>query len=177
MIHEVAAIVGHETGWYRDRTPSPRTLQLRSGRCFIRRQDLAFKEVQGRYDGPALETEMLAFWREHDVFQKTLAKSQNGPRFSFNEGPPTANGKPGIHHVLARTFKDVFPRYKTMRGYYAPRKAGWDTHGLPVEHEVEKHLNRIGKIDGYDKQEIETRPSGWCCRRRCSCWWSHRPPE
>jgi isoleucyl-tRNA synthetase len=118
---------------------------------------LTFREVQGRYDGPALENEMLEFWRAHDVFEKTLTKSKNGPRFSFNEGPPTANGKPGIHHVLARTFKDIFPRYKTMRGYYAPRKAGWDTHGLPVEHEVEKHLNRIGRIDSYDKAEIEAK--------------------
>ena len=118
---------------------------------------MTFREVQGRYDGPALENEMLDFWREHDVFEKTLQKSKNGPRFSFNEGPPTANGKPGIHHVLARTFKDIFPRYKTMRGYYAPRKAGWDTHGLPVEHEVEKHLNKIGKIDSYDKAEIEAK--------------------
>ena len=118
---------------------------------------MTFREVQGRYDGPALENEMLDFWREHDVFEKTLQKSKYGPRFSFNEGPPTANGKPGIHHVLARTFKDIFPRYKTMRGYYAPRKAGWDTHGLPVEHEVEKHLNKIGRIDSYDKAEIEAK--------------------
>ncbi len=112
---------------------------------------LGFREVQGRYNGPALEEEMLAFWRKHDVFRKTLQKSQNGPRFSFNEGPPTANGKPGIHHVLARAFKDIFPRYKTMRGYYAPRKAGWDTHGLPVEHEIEKELGI------FDKKEIEAK--------------------
>ena len=110
---------------------------------------MAFKEVQGRYDGPALETEVLEFWREHDVFRKSLAQSEGRPLFSFNEGPPTANGKPGIHHVLARSFKDIFPRYKTMRGYHAPRKAGWDTHGLPVEHEVEKELGI------FDKKEIE----------------------
>jgi isoleucyl-tRNA synthetase len=116
-----------------------------------------FKEVQGRYDGPALEKEVLAFWREHETFEKTLAMSADRPRFSFNEGPPTANGKPGIHHVLARTFKDVFPRYKTMRGYFAPRKAGWDTHGLPVEHEVEKHLKKEGLIESYDKEEIESK--------------------
>jgi len=108
-----------------------------------------FKEVQGRYNGPALEEEVLAYWRDNDVFAKTLERSKDRPRFSFNEGPPTANGKPGIHHVLARAFKDVFPRYKTMRGYYAPRKAGWDTHGLPVEHEVEKDLGI------FDKKEIE----------------------
>ena len=110
---------------------------------------MAFKEVAGRYDGPALETEVLEFWREHDTFAKSLEQTAGGPLFTFNEGPPTANGKPGIHHVLARSFKDVFPRYKTMRGYHAPRKAGWDTHGLPVEHEVEKELGI------FDKKEIE----------------------
>jgi len=108
-----------------------------------------FEEVQGRYDGPALEEEVLAFWNEHQVFRKTLEQSAGRPQFSFNEGPPTANGRPGIHHVLARSFKDIFPRYKTMQGYYAPRKAGWDTHGLPVEHEVEKELGI------FDKKEIE----------------------
>ncbi len=118
---------------------------------------MAFKEVTGRYDGPTLEQEVLTFWREHDVFAQTIEQSADRPRFSFNEGPPTANGKPGIHHVLARTFKDVFPRYKTMRGYYAPRKAGWDTHGLPVEHEVEKLLKKEGRIDSYDKEEIEAK--------------------
>ncbi len=116
---------------------------------------MSFKEVQGRYDGPTLEAEVLDFWRENDVFQKTLDQTEGGPQFSFNEGPPTANGKPGIHHVLARSFKDIFPRYKTMRGYHVPRKAGWDTHGLPVEHEVEKLLKKQGKIQSYDKAEIE----------------------
>jgi len=112
---------------------------------------LSFKEVTGRYDGPALENEVLEFWREHDTFAKTLHQNEGGPQFSFNEGPPTANGKPGIHHVLARSFKDAFPRYKTMRGYYVPRKAGWDTHGLPVEHEIEKELGI------FDKKEIEAK--------------------
>ena len=116
---------------------------------------MSFKEVQGRYDGPALETEVLKFWDEHDVFRKTLARSAGAPQFSFNEGPPTANGRPGIHHVLARSFKDIFPRYKTMQGYHVPRKAGWDTHGLPVEHEVEKLLKKQGRIDSYEKAEIE----------------------
>ena len=85
-------------------------------------KETLFKEVKGRYDGPALENEVLEFWREHDTFAKTLHQNEGGPQFSFNEGPPTANGKPGIHHVLARSFKDAFPRYKTMRGYYVPRK-------------------------------------------------------
>jgi isoleucyl-tRNA synthetase len=116
---------------------------------------LSFKEVTGRYNGPELEKEVLEFWREHEIFAKTVEATRDGPQFSFNEGPPTANGKPGIHHVLARSFKDIFPRYKTMRGYYVPRKAGWDTHGLPVEHEVEKHLKKEGHIESYDKAEIE----------------------
>jgi isoleucyl-tRNA synthetase len=120
-----------------------------------------FREVSGRYDGPVLEQEVLEFWREHDVFRQTLEGSRGRPRFSFNEGPPTANGKPGIHHVLARTFKDAFPRYKTMRGYYAPRKAGWDTHGLPVEHEVEKELGI------FDKKEIEEKVGIAEFTRRC----------
>lgn len=109
----------------------------------------SLKKVQGRYNGPELEKEILAFWDNNKIFQKSLESSQGRPRFSFNEGPPTANGQPGIHHVLARTFKDIYPRYKTMRGYHAPRKGGWDTHGLPVEHEIEK------KLGIFDKQEIE----------------------
>ena len=108
---------------------------IHAGACLARDSefDLSFKEVTGRYNGPALEKEVLEFWREHDVFAKTVEATKDGPQFSFNEGPPTANGKPGIHHVLARSFKDIFPRYKTMRGYYVPRKAGWDTHG-PVSY-------------------------------------------
>jgi len=120
-----------------------------------------FKEVGGRYDGPALETGVLEFWREHDVFQKTLDQTEGKPQFSFNEGPPTANGKPGIHHVLARSFKDIFPRYKTMQGYHVPRKAGWDTHGLPVEHEVEKELGI------FDKKEIEEKVGVAEFTKRC----------
>jgi isoleucyl-tRNA synthetase len=106
---------------------------------------MSFKEVSGRYNGPALENEVLEFWREHKVFEQTLEQSAGGPLFTWNEGPPTANGKPGIHHVLARSFKDLYPRYKTMNGYHVPRKAGWDTHGLPVEHEVEKELGIFDK--------------------------------
>ena len=94
---------------------------------------MGFRKVAGRYDGPALEQKILEFWNEHGVFEKTLAQSEGRPLFSFNEGPPTANGKPGIHHVLARSFKDLYPRFKTMRGYHAPPRAGWDTHGLPVD--------------------------------------------
>ena len=134
---------------------------MRSGRCRFGVGELAFKEVAGRYNGPKLEEDVLAFWREHGVFAATLKQSEGRPRFSFNEGPPTANGKPGIHHVLARSFKDVFPRYKTMRGYYVPRKAGWDTHGLPVEHEIEKELGI------FDKKEIEEKIGVAEFTRRC----------
>jgi isoleucyl-tRNA synthetase len=119
------------------------------------------EEVAGRYDGPALEQAVLAFWRDNEIFPKTLRQSEGRPRFSFNEGPPTANGKPGIHHVLARSFKDAFPRYKTMRGYHVPRKAGWDTHGLPVEHEIEKELGI------FDKKEIEEKVGISEFNRRC----------
>ncbi len=92
---------------------------------------------------------MLARWREDDVFARSLANREGAEVWSFYEGPPTANGRPGSHHVLARVFKDVYPRYKTMRGYRVPRKAGWDCHGLPVELEVEKQLGIASK------QEIE----------------------
>jgi isoleucyl-tRNA synthetase len=122
---------------------------------------LGFKEVSSRYNGPELEQEVLKYWQEQDVFAKTLQQSEGQPIFSFNEGPPTANGKPGIHHVLARSFKDAFPRYKTMRGYHVPRKAGWDTHGLPVEHEVEKELGI------FDKKEIEAKVGIAEFNRRC----------
>ncbi|MBN1121736.1 MAG: isoleucine--tRNA ligase [Anaerolineae bacterium] len=99
-----------------------------------------FNPVSPKVDVQTVEEEQLAFWREHDIFQRTMSERAEGPRYVFFEGPPTANGRPGSHHVLARAFKDMFPRYKTMRGYYVLRKGGWDTHGLPVEIEVEKEL-------------------------------------
>ena len=122
---------------------------------------MVFQRASSRYDGPTLEAGVLEFWRENQVFEKTLANTEGRPLFTFNEGPPTANGRPGIHHVLARTFKDIYPRYKTMRGFYAPRKGGWDTHGLPVEHEIEKELGI------FDKQEIETQIGIEEFTRRC----------
>ena len=96
---------------------------------------------------PALEEQVLARWRERDVFRASLRNREGGPPFVFYEGPPTANGYPGSHHVLARVFKDVFPRYKTMTGHYVERKAGWDTHGLPVEIAVEQKLGFTSKDD------------------------------
>jgi isoleucyl-tRNA synthetase len=108
-----------------------------------------FEPVPARYDGPELEKGILEFWRREDVFGRIMAEGAARPKFVFYEGPPTANGRPGIHHVLARTFKDLYPRYKTMQGFHCPRKAGWDTHGLPVEHEIEKELGI------FDKRRIE----------------------
>ena len=93
------------------------------------------------------EEEILAFWEREGIFQKSLAKKAPKGEFVFYEGPPTANGKPGIHHLESRAFKDAIPRYKTMRGYHVNRRAGWDTHGLPVELQVEKELGFIGKPD------------------------------
>ncbi len=110
-----------------------------------------FKEVSSKANFPAREEQVLHFWQENDVFQRSVAQREAGPRYVFYEGPPTANGKPHIGHVLTRVFKDLFPRYKTMRGYYCTRKAGWDTHGLPVEIEVERELGFEGKqaIEAY----------------------------
>ena len=96
-------------------------------------------------DPAALECAVLAWWQEAAIFEKSIAERSGAPGFSFYEGPPTANGRPGIHHVLARTIKDVFCRYKTMKGFRVERKAGWDTHGLPVEIEVEKALGLDGR--------------------------------
>jgi len=108
-----------------------------------------FRPVDPRQSFAKLETTVLEFWRKERVFEKSLEPTgpdgRPRPKFVFYEGPPTANGKPGIHHVLARAFKDVIPRYKTMSGYVVPRKAGWDCHGLPVEVEVEKRLGLRGK--------------------------------
>ena len=98
------------------------------------------------------EKETLAFWQKEGIFEKSLAKNKkSGKEFIFYEGPPTANGKPGIHHLEARAFKDAIPRYKTMRGFQVRRKGGWDTHGLPVELAVEKELGLKSKkeIESY----------------------------
>lgn len=96
-----------------------------------------------------MEEKILKFWTKREIFKKTVEQRQGKPEYVFYEGPPTANGKPGVHHVLARAFKDMFPRYKIMRGYHVSRRGGWDTHGLPVEIEVEKQLGFT------NKQQIE----------------------
>lgn len=104
-----------------------------------------------KFSLPEIEEKVLKFWKDNDIFKKSLVQRAKAKRFVFYEGPPTANGRPGIHHVLARAFKDVIPRYKTMAGFFVPRKGGWDTHGLPVEIEVEKALglNSKKEIEKY----------------------------
>src|SRR3989344_3297332 len=102
------------------------------------------------------EEKVLEFWREKKIFEKTLSKTEGKKEFVFYEGPPTANAKPGIHHLEARAFKDTIPRYKTMRGYHVRRKSGWDTHGLPMELQVEKELGLKSKkeIEQYGIAEF-----------------------
>ncbi len=118
-----------------------------------------FRAVDPRQSFPELEERVLARWRERDVFARSLANREGAEVWSFYEGPPTANGRPGSHHVLSRAFKDVYPRYRTMRGYRVPRKAGWDCHGLPVELEVEKQLGISSKqeIEEYGIAEFNQR--------------------
>ena len=98
-------------------------------------------------DLPAIDQEILSFWKESNVFEKSVSEKPEANRFVFYEGPPSANGKPGIHHVMARTIKDLFCRYHTMKGKRVDRKGGWDTHGLPIELNVEKEL-------GITKEDI-----------------------
>lgn len=108
-----------------------------------------FKPVSPKLNVNQMEESVLRFWKRHDIFHQSLHLREGGPEYVFFEGPPTANGMPGVHHVLARAFKDIFPRYKTMNGYHVSRRGGWDTHGLPVEIEVERQLGI------KNKQEIE----------------------
>ena len=124
-----------------------------------------FKPVSPKLDVVAMEEEVLKFWKQNDIFKKTVEQREGGPEYVFYEGPPTANGKPGVHHVLARAFKDMFPRYKIMRGYHCSRRGGWDTHGLPVEIEVEKRHGFKHKQDieayGIAKFNEECRKSAF----------------
>ncbi|HEV3362540.1 MAG TPA: isoleucine--tRNA ligase [Acidimicrobiia bacterium] len=106
---------------------------------------MAFPPVESSVDFVALEERVLDRWRRHDVFTESLRRREGAPEWVFYEGPPTANGRPGLHHVWARSFKDLFPRFHTMRGSYVTRKGGWDCHGLPVEVEVERELGLSGK--------------------------------
>ncbi len=123
------------------------------------------KEESKKSDLAKREEEILLFWKEKNIFQKSVEKDAPQGDFVFYEGPPTANGRPGIHHLEARAFKDIIPRYKTMRGFRVKRKAGWDTHGLPVELEVEKKLGLKSKkeieIYGIEKFNDECKKSVW----------------
>ena len=118
-----------------------------------------YRPLPPQVDLPAMEREVLAFWHENDTFAASLEQTADGEPWTFYEGPPTANGQPGTHHVEARVFKDVFPRFKTMQGYHVVRKAGWDCHGLPVELAVEKELGFSGKgdIEAYGVAEFNAR--------------------
>jgi isoleucyl-tRNA synthetase len=122
-----------------------------------------FRPVDTKQSFPDLEQRMLERWRERDVFHRSLYQREEAEIWSFYEGPPTANGRPGSHHVLSRVFKDIYPRYKAMCGYRVPRKAGWDCHGLPVEIEVEKQLGISSKHEieefGIDKFNQRCRES------------------
>ncbi len=130
-----------------------------------------FKPVSSKVEFAKQEEAVLPLWKDGDVFRKSVDSRKGGPRFTLYEGPPTANANPGIHHVLARVFKDVIPRYKVMKGYYAPRIGGWDTHGLPVELEVEKKLGFSSKtqIEAYGiakfnekcKESVQTYLKAW----------------
>jgi len=115
-----------------------------------------FKPVSPKLNVTLMEEGVQRFWKIHDVFKRSVKEREGGPEYVVFEGPPTANGKPGVHHVLARVFKDMFPRYKTMRGYHVFRRGGWDTHGLPVELEVEKKLGftKKSQIESYGVEKF-----------------------
>jgi len=108
---------------------------------------MAYQPLPAHVDLPSTDHEVLAFWADAKVFQRSMDQTAQGPGYLFYEGPPTANGMPGTHHIEARVFKDLFPRFRTMKGYHVPRMAGWDCHGLPVELAVEKELGFTGKAD------------------------------
>jgi len=130
-----------------------------------------FKPVSPKLDVTSVEENVLRFWKQAGIFKKTIDQREGGPEYVFYEGPPTANGKPGVHHVLARAFKDIFPRYKIMRGYHVSRRGGWDTHGLPVEIEVERQLGftnkqqieeyGVGKFNELCKKSVFTYIQDW----------------
>ena len=114
---------------------------------------MKYREYKGQ-DYAQLADEVLAYWKEHKIFEKSVDEKEGNPSFTFYEGPPSANGTPGIHHVMARTVKDIFCRFKTLQGFQVKRKGGWDTHGLPVELQVEKELG-ITKEDIGKKISVE----------------------
>ena len=121
-----------------------------------------FKEYNRQLSLSDVNKEMLGVWDEHNLFERSMKQREGCPTFVFYEGPPSANGMPGIHHVMARTIKDIVCRYKTMKGFHVKRKAGWDTHGLPVELGVEKSLG-ITKEDIGHKISVDAYNAA--CRR------------
>ena len=142
-------------GFFISRTKSRKLYARRGNQVFIVSQEQenaksVFNPVSSRVSFPLIEERVLAFWNDHDIVEKVDQVRKDAPLFTLYEGPPTANGTPGIHHVLARVFKDIIPRFKTMRGYRAVRKGGWDTHGLPVELEIEKELGTSSKREIED---------------------------
>jgi isoleucyl-tRNA synthetase len=128
-------------------------------------QNIMYEKVDSSLDFVPRELEVLSFWKDNNIFEKSVEIRENAPIFSFFDGPPTANGMPHAGHVLTRAIKDLIPRYRTMKGYHVPRKAGWDTHGLPVELEVEKRLGLDGKeqIEEFGIEEFihECKESVW----------------
>jgi len=124
--------------------------------CSVFGYDSSMSNDESKSKSPSqLEKETLDYWEKHGIFEKTLKNTEGNKPFVFYEGPPYANGRPGIHHVLARAFKDAVLRFRTMQGFYVRRKAGWDTHGLPTEMEVEKKLGVHSKKDIEEKVGIE----------------------
>ena len=137
--------------------------------------------VYNQLNLPQINKEVLNEWDENDLFAKSMSEREGAPSFVFFEGPPSANGMPGIHHVMARSIKDTFCRFKTMKGFQVKRKAGWDTHGLPVELGVEKKLNitkeDIGKkisVDDYNRncrEEVMKYTKEWTDLTRKMGYW------
>ena len=119
-----------------------------------------FKEYKN-LDYAQVADEILKFWQDENIFEKSITTREGNPTYTFYEGPPSANGTPGIHHVMARAIKDIFCRYKTLRGFRVERKAGWDTHGLPIELGVEKELGitkeNIGKTISIEEYNAACR--------------------
>ena len=138
-----------------------------------------YKEYK-QLDLPAIGKEILAFWKSNQIFEKSISNRPDSKPYTFYEGPPSANGMPGIHHVMARAIKDIFCRYKTLKGYQVKRKGGWDTHGLPIELAVEKTLGitkeDIGKkisVEDYNsacRKEVMKYTDVWNDRRSGDFW-------